>query len=139
MNALNLTYSSFIGTGDLCADSGDSISAENWIKTAVYTSIFTNKYHPNTQEQGYWGDMFQGESYGSHLYTLARSKLYAPTIRRAKDYCRDALAWLVDDGHIKGLELNLSALSASRLEIHIVIVMLDGSILKQTEEYSFAA
>jgi len=139
MNAITICYNETIGTGDMGSVINKSLGGGNWLETAVYTSLFTNKRNPETSEQGYWGDVFNGESYGSLLYTLARSKLYSVTLGKANDYCRDALSWLVKGDYVKSFDVSVSAVNDMKLQLIVVLTLPDNTDVTQIEEYSLAA
>ncbi|WP_324606427.1 phage GP46 family protein [Xenorhabdus nematophila] len=54
-----------------------------------------------TDRRGWWGDTFNTRSIGSRLWLLAREKQLSAVLHRAKAYADEALAWLIDDGHVK--------------------------------------
>lgn len=74
---------------------------------AVVISLFTWRRAnadddlPSGTRQGWWGDTYPGVSndrIGSRLWLLTRSKLLPETVRKAREYAEEALAWLVQDG-----------------------------------------
>lgn len=99
-----------IKNGDVVRDDG--------LETAVTISLFTDRrvteeekpYLANSK-RGYWGDLFSeidGDKMGSRLWTLEREKRTTEVLRRAEDYTREALQWLIDDGVV----LSISAISS---------------------------
>jgi phage gp46-like protein len=92
---------------DLAIKAGD-LEGDEGLETAVAISLFTNRRVSDeelpeltTSKEGWWGDLFPdvpGDKIGSRLWTLKRSKRTTETLRRAEDYAREALQWLIDDG-----------------------------------------
>lgn len=83
------------------------------LETAVLVSLFTDRIAdpdyvapPGSPQErrGWWGDTYEvaagGSPIGSRLWTLNRVvRSDAVTIpNRARDICREALQWLIDDG-----------------------------------------
>lgn len=78
------------------------------LRDVVLVCLFTNKRAAEGDEVpdesadrgGYWGDALArpGRELGSLLWTLGRSLANRETATRAADFCRDALARLVEDG-----------------------------------------
>lgn len=56
----------------------------------------------------------QNDRTGSRLYLLRRSKLTNKTPQLARDYVREALAWMVEDGVASVLILTLSGPGQTR-------------------------
>lgn len=87
---------------------------EDNLARAVMISLFTDRRAepydalPDTggdppDRRGWWADAFQeagrdARPIGSRLWLLERSVLSRETLRRAEDYAREALAWIVADG-----------------------------------------
>lgn len=107
--ALKIQGQSFnvaILNGDLEQDEG--------LETAVILSLFTNRRVTDeelpdgtTNKQGYWGDKYaqvNGDKMGSRLWTLERSKRLTETLRRAEDFAKEALQWLIEDGVATSIE-----------------------------------
>lgn len=94
-------------TFDLNLKDGD-FEADEGLETAVAISLFSDKRVseeelPQGQEskRGWWGDMFSEidrDQIGSKLWTLAREKRVIETLRRAEDYAKEALKWMLEDG-----------------------------------------
>lgn len=84
------------------------VEQDGGLETAVILSLFTNRRvsdeelpQGETNKQGYWADKYSnvdGDKHGSRLWTLARSKRLTETLRRAEDYAKESLNWLIEDG-----------------------------------------
>ena len=85
---------------DLVMDSDDLAQDMNF-ETAVVTSLFSWARDADAPiVSGFWADSFapvSGDVWGSRLRRIWRSKNEPETVRLAKEYAEDALAWLVDD------------------------------------------
>lgn len=101
--ALKIKGESFgiaIQDGDFEKDEG--------LETAVILSLFTDRRvtdeelpQGQTYKRGYWADKYSsvnGDQYGSRLWTLGREKRQIEVLRRAEDFCKEALNWLIEDG-----------------------------------------
>lgn len=92
---------------DLAIEKGD-LAGDEGLETAVLISLFTNARVETenlppftTNRMGWWGDTTSdvpGDKIGSRLWTLIRSKRTIDVLRKAEDYVREALQWLIDDG-----------------------------------------
>ena len=99
-----ITYDT--ATNDLMPDDG--------LTTAVLISLFTdalakeddelpNELFPDDfpDRRGWWADSTSqraNDSVGSRLWLLERSKVTTENLRRAEQYAREALQWMVDEG-----------------------------------------
>lgn len=86
---LNGSVSDFnVVNGDI--ENSDGI--EEVIINSLYTDARVNG------ENGWWGDAYNnGHIIGSKLWTLRNAKATVETKNLAKQYCIDALAWLIED------------------------------------------
>lgn len=93
--------------GDLMMDVG--------LRTAVLLSLFTDAraldddvLPDGADRRGWWGDCANddpNDRIGSRLWLLAREKVVETTAIRARDICRAALAWMVEDGVVAAVEV----------------------------------
>lgn len=70
----------------------------------------------------------QNDRTGSRLYLLRRSKLTNKTPQLARDYAREALAWMVEDGVASRLDINAVRTGTDSLALAITIYQRDGNI-----------
>lgn len=112
------------GGGDLVTDDG--------LETSVILSLFTDRRaepddvlpaENDADRRGWWGDanpMVEGHRLGSRLWLLARSKRTNETLRRAEEYAREALAWMLDTGVAARIE-TLAEAQGERLALRVTI------------------
>jgi phage gp46-like protein len=81
------------------------------------------------------GTFFQDPEFGSRLYLLKRAKSLEGNARLAKDYCEEALAWMIEAGRAKSFEIEteIEKLSGTdRLNIRILAVKANGQAVEFT-------
>lgn len=98
-----------IAQGGLFADiviDAPFLAQDDDLQTAVILSLFSNRLaqkeevKEDTDRQGWWGDTFipvAGSLLGSKLWLLRRSKLTQEVANLAREYCLEALQWLIED------------------------------------------
>lgn len=82
------------------------------------------------ERMGWWADTLNGKDngqpagrkIGSRLWLLAREKLVNETVRRANDYCKEATAWMVDDGVADEVLVRAERVALSEMALHIEVV-----------------
>ena len=93
------------------------ISLFSWRKSEVDDGIKAPK------RQGWWGDTFatvQGDRIGSRLWLLQREKVVPSVMRRAEEYAKQALQWMIDDRLIEGIEVHAERGGTDQLDLHVV-------------------
>ena len=94
--------------GDIAIEAGD-LAREVSLRTAVLLSLFSDRrasadelaVFGGDDARGWWADAIaevEGDEFGSKLWLLARAKVLPETLNRAREYTRQALGWLVEDG-----------------------------------------
>ncbi|GAB5502763.1 phage GP46 family protein [Pyruvatibacter sp.] len=86
--------------------------------------------------RGWWGNTDAGVIHdtgeiGSKLWLLAREKRTDETLNRARQYCREALAWLIDDGVASRVEIDAEYqgdASHVLLALDISVIRSDGTV-----------
>lgn len=119
--------------GDLRA-AGYAYLETDGLETAIKLSLFTDRRALEGDDlpqgtgafgedlRGYWADPYLSTGpMGSRLWTLKRSSLTAATRQRARDYCLEALRWLIDLGIARSIEIETEVAEAGVLKIGIVI------------------
>ncbi|MFJ2364470.1 phage GP46 family protein [Pseudomonas sp. NPDC087697] len=120
------------------------------LKTAltrsVLISLFTwrraadDDFLDDEERFGWWGDSFPtvaDDRIGSRLWLLRRVKLTRQTQLDAEFYAREALQWLIDDGHCSAIEILSERLDDQRLNLRTVLTLADGERLDINPEHSW--
>jgi phage gp46-like protein len=114
----------------------DEVSAD--LTRAVIISLYTWRRAAtddpvdDDERFGWWGDSYPviaDDRIGSRLWLLRRVKLTAQTQRDAEFYAREALQWLLDDGHVIGLEVSSEQVDLNRLNLRAVLTVPGGERL----------
>ena len=104
------------------------------LTAAVLVSLFTDRRATDdfvltdgtTNRRGWWGDTFEDEPIGSRLWQLERSKRSTAVLLAARDYCTDALRWLLRDGVVSKVDVQTFWAGRAALGILIAIREADG-------------
>jgi phage gp46-like protein len=145
MTDLALHFASGAWSADLSIVAGD-LATDDGLRTAVIISLFTDARaraddplpQADADRRGWWGDCGNADPNdrtGSRLWLLTRAKAVPVTAIRARDYCREALDWLVEDGVASSVdvEATLALVNAARasaaLLIRVTIVRPTGARL----------
>lgn len=123
-----------VGTwlGDLSRPDGTQFEVDDGLDTAVMISLFTDRRAepddelPGGDEDrgGWWGDAFSdvdNDRIGSRLWLLHRSKTSQATMRKAKRYAEEALAWLLEDSVAISVEVTVERVSGIILGLRVEI------------------
>jgi phage gp46-like protein len=86
---------------------GPYLASGKDLETAVIISLFTDRRaEPDDvvdgdDRGGWWGDTYAeipGDRIGSGLWLLIREKQTDETLSLAREYCEEALRWMLEDG-----------------------------------------
>jgi phage gp46-like protein len=125
-------------SGDLRLANAD-LAGDDSLYTAVVISLFTDRRARDDDalpagagddRRGWWGDLLadeENDQIGSRLWLLGREKTVPEVLRRAREYCAEALQWLIDDGIASKVEIEVERQGRDRLAIGIGIRRPDGS------------
>ena len=121
-----------LGAGGLEGDDG--------LTTAVLVSLFTDARagaddrlpDPATANpRGWWGDALawiDSDRIGSRLWLLSREKQVRETLRRAEEYAREALAWMLTDGAARTVAVSARWVGVGVLILDITITAPAGGL-----------
>lgn len=113
---LALTWSNATGDADLSMIDGD-LASDTGLETAVILSLWSDRRAKDddvppsgdpSDRRGWWGDEFldvEGDRVGSRLWLLDRATLNNETLRKADEYAREALTWMVEDRVASGADV----------------------------------
>lgn len=149
MSDMQLTWDPNIFQGDVIIAMGD-LATKNELETAVLVSLFTwRRAQPDdplpydgSPLQGWWGDSFadvEQDQIGSKLWLLSREKLTQETMNRAREYIREALQWMLDDGVATQVDVSLEKRDAWTLAILVTIYRRSGQIVPLRFEHQWEA
>ena len=122
----------------IAIEHGDLVGGDDFA-AAVVISLFTDRRASKddiarlalSDRRGFWGDAFatvEGDLTGSYLWLLKREKLTAETMRRAKDYAAESLAWMIEDGAAKSIDVVVERHSVNAIALHITIRKPSGEL-----------
>lgn len=83
----------------------------------------------NDERGGCWNEDYV-RAIGSRDWTLAREKNTPQTLIRTQRFYEDALAWLVDDDHVRSVRVDAVALTSTTIGRKVIIITNDGELLK---------
>lgn len=112
---------------DLALEAGD-LALEHGLRTAVVTSLFSDARAEDqdalppeeSSRRGFWADVAP-DRYGSLLWLLQREKVTKSTLERARQYARNALQWMVQEGIAERVEVEATVLSTFTIGLTIRI------------------
>lgn len=103
------------------------------LETAAIISLFTDRLAheddrlPDPQDgdrRGWWADWDSGIGFiGSRLWLVSREKTTEETRLRIEDYCREALAWMIEDDVADTIEViaEYNRQQQGRIDVDIII------------------
>jgi phage gp46-like protein len=121
-------------SADWALEAGGLRSGDD-LATAVVLSLFTDRRAAPDDvppgdpgdRRGWWADAESPEGpLGSRLWLLVREKRTEETRRRAIDYAREALAWLVEDGVAARVDVDAEWQERDRLALAVGVVRPGG-------------
>lgn len=124
---------------DLAIEGGDLVLEEG-LQTAAVISLFSDRRArlddvlpaDDGDRRGWVGDAWprvDGDQIGSRLWLLNREKDIPETLRRAREYARESLAWLIEDGIGASLDVQASVPMRGVLRLELTVNRRDGSTL----------
>lgn len=137
MSDLALSFDPRTGAADLCFANGDLL-LDDGLRSLALASLLTDARASSSEAEpgetdlrGWWGDALeQSGVWGGKLWLLERSKTLPETLRRAEDYARDHLAWMIADGIAAGIAVTATRTDtegdAAILALESVITRPDG-------------
>lgn len=123
---LALVWDVVLGDADLTMIDSD-LASDRGLETAVILSLFTDRRvetddkppsGDDRDRRGWWADQFaavDGDRIGSRLWLLDRSKRTNETALRAKEYVAEALAWMLVDRVVAGIDIQTETTASALL------------------------
>lgn len=108
------------------------LDIDEGLQTALLLSLFTDRRAEDDDvlpdnsgsRRGWWGDSFAdvpGDRFGSRLWLLYREKQLPAVLQRARQYAREALRWLLEDGVASQVEVDAEFPRAGVLAIAVTV------------------
>lgn len=107
-----------------------SLEVDKDLQSAVVISLFCNRLAQSGDKidgdnrHGWWGDSYatvNGSLIGSRLWLLKRSVATQETANLAKQYCLEALQWLVEDQVADSIQVETAIIGQFSLGIGVTI------------------
>lgn len=130
---------------------GFDLERDDGLETSVIISLWTDRrataeqlpvdYSP-TDLRGYWGDVSNesaADHTGSLLWLLSREKQLPKVLASAEQYCRDALAWMIDDKVATKIEVAAEFYGTGVMLLVIDIYRPSGAAVRYRYQYEWAA
>lgn len=137
---IKIRFDNSLAIGDLSLLNGD-LEREEGLETAVLISLYTdarvseddNPDDPNDL-RGWVGDLLpeRNDVIGSKLWLLDRSKATQDNANKAKEYAKQALQWMIDDGVASVVDVSSSIVGyeeTKKLVLDIAIYKNNDKIL----------
>lgn len=115
-----------------------ALDTDDGLETAVIISLFTDARALDddtlpagqSNRRGWWADAYPvqaGDRIGSRLWLLRASKQLQESLDTAREYAEEALAWLVEDGVAKTVEVETFIARDEVMGMRIRIYRPDGT------------
>ena len=135
--------------GDLVLD-GRLLAQDDSVYTAVVLSLFTDRRADPADElpvgdhdrRGWWADAVPdvgGDRIGSRLWLLKREKQTQETLNKAREYCQEALQWLVEDGEASRVQVDTRWIDRGVMAVDIAIDLASGGRFAETFQQNLEA
>ena len=139
MTDLKLLWDDALSIADLEFADND-ITKSTGLHTAVIISLFSDRRArdddvlpdpTSLDKRGWFGDLISpavtGDQIGSRLWLLEREKTTPEVLKRAEEYCIEALQWMIDDGVVASIDIEVERQEAL-LAIKVELRKIDGSV-----------
>lgn len=137
-----LSYDADAKVYDLTIVDGD-LATDTSLETAVLLSLYTDRRaldedvlpDEGSDRRGWWCDAYSNRPHGSRLWLLSREKELDEVLRRAEDYAREALAWVIKDGIASNVDVEAIHLRRGVLQLTVGIQRSSSTVLEARYEY----
>lgn len=123
-----LGWNNDLWRGDWRLDDAGSLADDRDLETAVLLSLFSDRTAmpddviPDAGTiRGYWADPYRRYPLGSRLWLLKREKQTETTRRRAEEYSRESLQWMIDCQAARSITTKAAWIARGLLELIIEI------------------
>lgn len=138
MTDIALLWSNSALGADFALQQGQ-LATDDGLRTAIIISLFSDGrardddvLPSGDDRRGWWGDAFlpPNDRIGSRMWLLEREKLTTATLLRLRDYAREALAWLIEDGIAASVNVIVERQGMDRANIGVEIIRPDRTITR---------
>lgn len=137
-----LKYDADTKVFDLAIVDGD-LATDSRLETAVLLSLYTDRRaldedvlpDESSDRRGWWFDAYSDRPHGSRLWLLSREKELDQVLRRAEEYAREALAWVIQDGIGSSVDVEAIHLRRGVLQLTVGIQRASSTALEGRYEY----
>lgn len=116
-----------------------ALATDDGLETAVVLSLFSDARahdddvlpHGQTDRRGWWADAYpaaDGDRFGSRLWLLRASKQLQESLTDARQYAEESLAWLVEDGAARKVEVETFIARDEVMGMIVRIFRPDGTV-----------
>lgn len=113
------------------------LDTDEGLQTALLLSLFSDRRADaddvlpdnSGNRRGWFGDSFAdvpGDKFGSRLWLLAREKQQPVVLQRAREYAREAVRWLVEDGVARSFDVDAEFPALGVWAIEVSVYRPDG-------------
>ena len=134
---IRIIWASNLMEGDFSFDTSiQDLESDAGLETAVIISLFTDRRAKiddilpdsnNSDRRGWWGDLvsdIENDQIGSRLWLLNREKTLESVLIRTKEYAKEALNWLIEDGVAIKIEASAERLGPVGQDILALLVQI---------------
>jgi phage gp46-like protein len=129
---------------------GIDIETDGGIETAIIISLFSDRRAEADDalpagvedRRGWFGDgvsAIDGDLIGSRLWLLAREKQLSSVTSRARQYAREALQWLMEDGIANAVDVVAEIPRPGVLALSVTVHRPTGEAVSHRYDYAWAA
>ncbi len=134
---IRIIWDSDLMEGDFSFDTViQDLEFDEGLETAVIISLFTDRRAKiddilpdsnSLDRRGWWGDLvsdIEGDQIGSRLWLLNREKTTESVLTRTKEYAKEALDWLIEDGIAAKVEVSAERLGPVGRDVLALLVQI---------------
>ncbi|MDB1109702.1 phage GP46 family protein [Pseudomonas extremaustralis] len=143
---IGLSYDADAKCFDLAIVNGD-LAPDATLETAVLLSLYTDRRaldedvlpDGGSDRRGWWFDAYTVRPIGSRLWLISREKDVDQVLRRAEQYAREALTWVIEDGIASAVDVEAIHARRGVMQLIVGIQRIDGSVLEGRYDYVWGA
>ena len=137
------------GQGTIGADvawAGDDLASGHDLETAVAISLFSDRHASpdyvfvdGTQNpRGWWADADNGYQIGSRIWQYSRATRTTATRLALIDACREALAWMIEEGVASAVAVDAYYVGDSGVQLTVNLTQSSGTLASLKYQFLWA-